>query len=317
MKALDALAFSVQSLGRSPLRTIMMLLATAIGVAAVVLLTALGEGGRRYVSGQFTSLGTHLLIVVPGRSETSGSGPAGFMTGETPRDLTLEDAAAILRLPRVEKAAPVVVGSGTVNGNGLSREMMVLGSTHDMLAIRGWKTALGEFLPQNDMDVAAPVCVIGKVLREDFFPNSNPLGEWIRIGERRFRIIGVMADTGTAGGINVDDSIMVPVASAQALFNSAGLFRILVQVSSREAMAPAKTAIEDLIAERHRERDITVISQDALVATFDGIFGAITDRARRHRCHQPGCCGRPHHERHAGRGQPADGRDRPDEGYRR
>lgn len=276
MKLFDTIVFSQRSLGRAPLRTVMMLLATAIGVAAVVLLTSLGEGGRRYVSGQFASLGTNLLIVVPGRSETSGGGPGALMMGETPRDLTLEDAAAVARLGRVEKAAPVIVGTGTVNGNGLSRDMMVLGSTFDMLSVRGWSVALGEFLPQLEMDRAAPVCVIGKILREDFFPNRNPLGEWIRIGDRRFRIIGVMADTGTAGGINVDDSVIVPVASAQALFNTAGLFRILVEVSTNEGLAPAKEAIEDLIAERHGERDVTVITQDALVSTFDSVFDAIT-----------------------------------------
>lgn len=276
MKLLDTIVFSQRSLGRAPLRTVMMLLATAIGVAAVVLLTSLGEGGRRYVSSQFASLGTNLLIVVPGRSETSGGGPGALMMGETPRDLTLEDAAAVARLGRVKKAAPVIVGTGTVSGNGLSRDMLVLGSTFDMLSVRGWRVALGEFLPPLEMDRAAPVCVIGKILRDDFFPNRNPLGQWIRIGDRRFRIIGVMADTGTAGGINVDDSVIVPVASAQALFNTSGLFRILVEVSTSEGLAPAKSAIEDLIAERHGERDVTVITQDALVSTFDSIFGAIT-----------------------------------------
>lgn len=276
MRLVDTVVFSQRSLSRAPLRTVMMLLATAIGVAAVVLLTSLGEGGRRYVSGQFASLGTNLLIVVPGRSETSGGGPGALMMGETPRDLTLDDALAVSRLGRVEKAAPVIVGTGTVNANGLSRDMMVLGSTADMLSVRGWEVALGEFLPPLEMDRAASVCVIGRILREDFFPNSNPLGEWIRIGDRRFRVIGVMADTGTAGGINVDDSVIVPVASAQALFNTAGLFRILVEVSTSEGLGPARLAIEDLLAERHGERDVTVITQDALVATFDSIFGAIT-----------------------------------------
>ena len=113
MKIIDTVRLSAQAISRYPLRTFMLVLATAIGVAAVVLLTAVGEGARQYVNGQFTSLGTHLLIILPGKTETSGAGVTGVLMGETPRDLTLQDAIALHRSVHVEKVAPIILGSGT------------------------------------------------------------------------------------------------------------------------------------------------------------------------------------------------------------
>jgi len=110
MRARDLLHLASESLVRSRLRSFMMLVAMAIGVASVVVLTSLGEGARRYVTGEFRSLGTDLLIVLPGRSETTGIQP-GMFAGETPRDITLRDAEALLRLPDVERIAPMVIGS--------------------------------------------------------------------------------------------------------------------------------------------------------------------------------------------------------------
>src|SRR5690606_24147960 len=113
-------------------RTLLMLLAMGIGVAAVLMLTALGEGARQYVRGEFSSLGTHLVIVIPGRSETAGAGPA-TMVGVTPRDLTLDDARALARHPRIERIAPLNVGAAEISWEGRKREVGVWGSTHDLL----------------------------------------------------------------------------------------------------------------------------------------------------------------------------------------
>ena len=109
MKAIDTFRFSIRSASGYPARTFLILLAMAIGVGAGRLLTALGEGARRYVTREFTSLGTHLLIVIPGRSETTGGPPP--LLGETPRDLTLEDALALTRNSSIRRVAPIAIGS--------------------------------------------------------------------------------------------------------------------------------------------------------------------------------------------------------------
>jgi len=226
MKILDCNRLAFGALVRYPMRTFMMLVATAIGVAAVLLLTSLGEAARRFVSNEFQSLGTHLIIVLPGRSETAGVGP-GVMMGETPRDLTLDDAIALERSPAIDMVAPVVVGQAAVSRGGLERETTILGTVEIFRDIRQWEMALGEFLPNIGMERGAPICVIGSVIRRELFRDEPPMGKWLRVGDRRCRVTGVLVPTGTSVMIDVDEVVIIPVVSAQALFDSPGLFRII------------------------------------------------------------------------------------------
>jgi putative ABC transport system permease protein len=253
-----------------------MLTAMAIGVAAVIMLTALGEGARRYVSNEFTSLGTNLVIVFPGYSETSGLNPIALV-GSTPRDLTLDDAQVLTRNTNVRRIAPINIGSVQASFQGRSREVPVIGSNNELLEIRHWELAQGHFLPVTDLDRATPVCVIGSNIRNELFETQAAVGQWIRLGDRRFRVIGVMASEGRSIGVDVQDTIMIPVASAQQLFNTPSLFRILVEAKTRSAIEPVKLAIIEQLKERHQgKRDVTVITQDAVLETFDRILGALT-----------------------------------------
>jgi putative ABC transport system permease protein len=264
------------ALVRYPLRTAMMLLATAIGVAAVLVLTSLGEAARRFVAEEFRSLGTHLLVVLPGKMETTGMGP-GLMAGEAPRDITLEDARALMRSPSVEKVAPIVIGAATVSFNGLERDITVMGATASLVEVRHWKVGQGKFLREEDWDRASPECVIGDVIRRELFVDQPAVGQWLRVGERRCRIVGVLAKQGMSVMVNVDELVILPVASAQQLLNVPGLFRVLVQAAGREAVLPAKRDVTEILKTRHRgQEDVTVITQDSVLATFDGIFRALT-----------------------------------------
>lgn len=275
MRGADILRFSVYALKGYPVRSVLMLVAMAIGVAAVVLLTALGEGARRYVTGQFASLGSHLLIVLPGRSETTGGHPP--ILGETPRDLTLDDAFALLRSARIRRVAPVVLGSAPASWRRRERETTVIGSTADFQRIRHLKLAQGRFLPEIDPRKAAAVCVLGATVRAELFGPESALGQWVRLGDRRFRVIGVLAPQGQSIGLDLDEVVIAPVASAQALFDSPSLFRILAEARSREDLSRAAADSRDIIRDRHEgEEDVTVITQDAVIATLDRIFGALT-----------------------------------------
>jgi putative ABC transport system permease protein len=276
MRYRDLLHLASESLVRARLRSIMMLIATAIGVAAVVVLTSLGEGARRYVTGEFQALGTDMLIVLPGRSETTGVQP-GLFAGETPRDLTLDDAQSLLRIPGVERMAPIVIGSVPVSAGELSREVPVIGTSPDFLTVRNLRMAQGSFLPPGELDLASAVCVLGSKVRSELFPHGAAVGGTVRIGGRRFRVIGVLSDTGRAVGFDLQELVIIPVASAQQLFNTESLFRILVQARDRDAMTRIGEAVRAQIAQRHQgEEDVTVITQDAVLATFNRIFTALT-----------------------------------------
>ncbi|GMR09104.1 MAG: ABC transporter permease [Gammaproteobacteria bacterium] len=276
MGLIDTIKFSFTALERYRMRTSLMLLAMAIGVASVVVLTSLGEGARRYVTGQFSSLGSNLLIVLPGRSETTGGSP-NMLVGETPRDLTIDDAQALLRSSSIRRIAPINVGSAPVSWKGRERDVSIIGSTSDLLDIRHWEMGQGKFLPRIDPDQSSPVSVIGANIRRELFGPNPALGQWIRIGEHRFRVIGVMASEGRSIGIDVEDLVIIPVASAQSLFNSFSLFRILIEATSRDSIPAARKFILNTVTERHQgEKDITVVTQDAVLQTFDKIFDALT-----------------------------------------
>jgi len=276
MRFADLLRFAWQVLGGYRTRTLLILLAMGIGVAAVVAVSAIGEGARLYVVNQFGSLGTNLVIVLPGRSETAGAMP-GVLMGKTPRDLTLDDALSLKRSPSVLRIAPLIVGAGDVRVGSRSRETPVLGTTAEFIQVRQMDIGQGRFLPPGDPRHSQPVCVIGAKVAAELFGPRPVLGEWLRIGDRRFRIVGVLARQGQSLGFNTDEIVVVPLAAAQALFNTEALFRVLVEAKSREQIVNAKQDIEEIIRLRHEgERDITVITQDAVLATFDRILRALT-----------------------------------------
>ncbi len=276
MHPADTLRFATRAATAYPLRTALMMLAMSIGVAAVVVLTALGDGARRYVVNEFAALGANLLIVLPGRTETGGVNPGSFVTS-TPRELTNDDAAALLRLPLVQRVAPLAVGNSEVAAAGRLREVMVVGTSTDFLVLRGLHLSQGSFLPREDFGRASAVAVIGDTIRRELFGNQGALGRMIRIGDHRLRVIGVLAPAGRGLGMTTDELVLVPVATAQAMFDTNGLFRIFVEARSRDALPAAQGQIEALLrARRDGELDITVITQDAVLGTFDRILGALT-----------------------------------------
>ncbi|MEN8175008.1 MAG: ABC transporter permease [Pseudomonadota bacterium] len=275
MREADLVRFGGRSIHGFQVRSLLLFLAMGIAVASVMLLTSLGEGARRYVVQEFTALGSHLLVVLPGRSETTGGAPPLF--GATPRDLTLEDAMALYRSSAVRYVAPISVGSAPVSRGAREREVTILGSNHLLYTIRHLKMGQGRFIPETEPGRALNVCVLGSRVKEELFGRSSALGEWVRINDRRYRVIGILADMGQSLGANIRDSVVIPVASAQQLFNTRGLFRILIQAKGREMLEKAGDDIRDIIRDRHDgEDDVTVITQDALLSTFDRIFQALT-----------------------------------------
>lgn len=276
MRPRDIARFAWRSLEGYRKRTFLMVLAMSIGVAAVVVLTSLGEGARGYVRKEFESLGTNLIVVLPGRAETIG-GSSGMMSGRTPRDLTLEDALALRRIRGVERVAALNIVSGEVWAKGRRRDAPVAGSTSDLKSIWGLTIAAGQFLPSQDWRQATPLCVLGSRVRRELFGTQPALGEWIRIGDRRFRVVGVMAPKGEFVGLNMDDLVIIPVASAQMVFNLPSLLRIGVMTRERDDVPRVRREMQRVLRERHGgEEDVTIITEDAVSGAFDKVFVALT-----------------------------------------
>jgi len=276
MRISDTLRFSTHAATGTPLRTVLLMLAMSIGVAAVVILTALGDGARRYVVDEFSAIGTNLVIVLPGRSETRGFNPANLVTS-TPRDLTVDDAAALTRLHGVQHVSPILIATTEINAAGKLRESMLVGTNADYIEMRKLKLAAGRFLSKVETGSGSPEVVLGALIRKEIFGGENPLGKTVRIGDRRLRVVGVLTEGGRGMGMTTDELLIVPIATAQAMLNTNTLFRILIEVRSREQIEGVKARVLKTITMRHEgEEDITVITQDAVLQTFDKILNVLT-----------------------------------------
>lgn len=274
MTLLDTVRTALKAVISYRIRSVLIVLAMSLGVAAVIILTALGDGARNFVINQFSSIGTNLLVVLPGRAETAGAFP-GAVLGQTPRDLTLHDAQLLGRLPQVKRYAPLSIGAAELSTANRLREVTVLGSNENLIPIRHMKLALGSFITQGSERSAQ--IVLGAKIAADFFPHNPAIGQRVRLGDSRFLVSGVLASQGESMGFNTDEIVIIPVDYAQALFNTTSLFRILVEANNHGEIAATKEAILATLKQSHDgEDDNTVITQDAVLATFDRILHALT-----------------------------------------
>ena len=274
MKPADAVAFSWTALSRHRRRSALSVLGVMVGVASVVVLTALGEGARRYVTREFASLGTNLLMVLPGKNETTGMFPGA---GGVPNDLTLDDARALQRGVRQARwVVPIAMGNETVAFGERRRQVAVVGSTPEFREVRRLELAAGSFLPDVDMERGAAVAVLGWKLTRELFGGESPLGAVIRIGDWRVRVVGVLAKKGRQLGMDLDDTVVVPVATALRMFDLSSLFRILIEVRAHSDLEAAERQVYSIIVDRHDEEDVTCITQDAVVGSLSQILTVLT-----------------------------------------
>jgi putative ABC transport system permease protein len=214
------------------------------------------------------------MMVVPGKTETTGMFPG---VGSAPNDLTLGDAEAVAtRVRGVHRVAPIAMGTETVTHGERRRQVAIVGSTRAFFGMRGLRLSRGELLPEGDMRRGASIAVLGSLVAEELFPGRDPLGQIVRVAGLRARVIGVLEPRGTHMGLDLNEVVVVPVATAMRLFNRRSLFRLMVQLTSYERLAPAKRDVLALLAERHGEEDVTVLTQDAIVSSLSSIVRVLT-----------------------------------------
>ena len=160
------------------LRSLLAVLGIAIGIAAVIVLTSIGEGTRRYLLAQFTQFGTNILAINPGKVETAGI-PGIF--GGTTHKLTLDDAEAIRRAPDVQAVVSLAMGQARVEGNARGRSVFIYGTTADLPEVWKFQIGQGSFLPAGDPRRGSMVAVLGPKLKRELFGEENALGRFVRI----------------------------------------------------------------------------------------------------------------------------------------
>ena len=276
MNPLDLVRFSAGALTGHRLRTGLSLLGVAIGVSSVILLTSLGEGARIYVTGEFSSLGTNLLIITPGKNETLGD--VGLRGLGVTREMTLEDAEQLRRrVPQLRAVAPIVLGQVRARYGERERVTSIAGTTPEFAAIRRIHMRAGRYLPAGETTLGQRVCVMGPKLERDLFASESALGKMVQIGDERFRVIGVWAPRGVALGSDLDEVAHVPVAAALRMFNREGLSEIHAEVVSHEEIEAARAKAVKVFKDLHEDvEDVTVVTQGSIVGSLTKILGALT-----------------------------------------
>ncbi len=273
MTAADLARLVLESLAAQRLRSGLTALGVVIGIAAVVLLSSIGEGTRQGVVATFSQFGTTLVGVRAGKSKTLGG---GSMLGTTHK-LTIEDALALRRVPGVRTVAPHAMGMAEVDSGERRRRTYVYGTTKEDQEALQWRVRTGSFLPAGDPDAMPAVCVLGAKVAREVFPGRSPLGARVKLGEARFTVIGVMAEKGQILGFDLDDMVVVPVVRAMRLFDLDQVDEIHVLVANHDAIEPASAGVRALLRERHDgEDDVTVTSQADLLKLVGEVFSVLT-----------------------------------------
>ncbi|NOS96268.1 MAG: FtsX-like permease family protein [Methylotenera sp.] len=270
----DSTRFALQAITSHRMRSFLTLLGIAVGIAAVILLTSIGEGVHRFVLAEFTQFGTNVIGVAPGKVKTGGQPPTGIPT--TARLLTMEDAEALKQLPQVTGSTPTVWGNSEVEGNGRLRRTTIYGVDADFTRVFSSKVRIGSFLPREGAGSSRAFVVLGSKLRNELFGTANPLGARVRIGGLHFRVIGVMAPKGQFLGIDLDDTAFIPAQRALELYNREGLMEIHVMYAEGASSATVAKAVKSRLTLRHGHEDFTVTTQEDMLKTLSNILNILT-----------------------------------------
>jgi putative ABC transport system permease protein len=270
----DALWLALRAVTAQRLRSFLTLLGIAVGIAAVILLTSIGEGIHRFVLAEFTQFGTNIASISPGKVKTSGPAPTGIPTSVRP--LSLDDARALANLAHITGITATVWGNTEVGANGRLRRTTVNGVGADMVKVYNIKVKTGQFLPPESLENARAFVVLGAKLKDELFGNANPLGARVRVGNLQFRVIGVLEAKGQFLGVDLDDAAYVPTSRALELFNLDGMMKIDLSYAEGLPAAQVADAIKSTLTARHGREDFTITTQEDMLRTLSNILDILT-----------------------------------------
>ncbi|SNB46845.1 ABC transporter permease [Geobacter sp. DSM 9736] len=272
----QSLLIAMRALRVNKMRSLLTMLGIIIGIAAVIAMVAIGSGASKMISDQIASIGSNLLLVIPG-STTSGGLRSGF--GGTPT-LTYDDARAIKEeCPSVGEVAPTVRSSAQIVYGNMNWSTIVMGVTPEILTIREWPLVSGRNLTYSDVEGATKNCLIGQTVADNLFGSVDPLGKVIRIKKIPFTVVGVLDRKGQSPqGTDQDDTIFIPLRTAQRkVFGSQfpnTVNAMMVQAKSADVLKKAEEEVIALLDQRHRigpskERDFTIRNLSEILAVSE------------------------------------------------
>lgn len=271
MRFMDAWVLVYRSIARSFRKSLLTSTGIAIGIAAVVLLTAIGSGLQQYVIDKFTQFGTRIIAITPGKQVTHGLG--SLLSSVRP--LSLDDAEALSQLPHIEQIVPLVQGAGTIEYGKRQRKSTIMGVGPQMAEAWNFALAAGRFLPQGAGQSRA-FAVLGHTMKQELFGQSNALGQLIRVGGLRFRVVGVIEPKGQMLGFDMDDIVYIPAELGLQLFNREGLMELDLVFSAATTAAVVKDQVTRALVDRHGREDFTIVTQDQMLETLGKVLSILT-----------------------------------------
>jgi putative ABC transport system permease protein len=272
MRYADLISLSYRTVLSHKLRSSLTALGIIIGIAAVVVLTSIGRGIHSFVLAEFTQFGTNLIGVHPGKTTTFGVSGA---TISTVRPLVMADEVSLSKVENIIAASPLVQGNARIEARDKQRRTNVLGVGSAVPEIWRINVISGRFLPQEESNPRA-FAVLGNRLATELFGTANPLGQRIRIGSDRYRVIGVMEKKGQMIGYDMDDTIYIPAAKALELFDRESLMEIHLLYKSNARVAEVEKAIKRNLIARHGSEDFTLVTQNQMLKSMDSILNILT-----------------------------------------
>jgi putative ABC transport system permease protein len=251
MKQSTLLKLATQSIAKNKMRTILTMLGIVIGVGAVIVMVAIGNGAQTAVQNSINSLGTNLLMVMPGNVQQGGVSQG---QGTISR-LTVEDAERLRNeATLLAGVSPVVFSRTQIIANGTNWRASIQGVSTDFLVIRDWAVTSGEFFSENDVRASRKVAVLGGTIVDNLFAGGDPVGSQIQIGRVPFTVVGVLARKGqTSGGQDQDDVVLVPYSTAQnRLSGYARIGQIVASTHVAEDIPAAQEEIAAIMRESHK-----------------------------------------------------------------
>jgi putative ABC transport system permease protein len=273
MLSKDFIQLSLSSIVANRMRSGLTMLGIAVGIASVVLLTSIGEGIHKFVLDEFTQFGTTLIAINPGKATTMGT-PIGIMG--TVRPLSIDDAEALRRVPRTYAMVAGVSGNAEVKAGSRHRRTLVLGTSPAMPEAFSMHVRLGQFLPEDDPRRPRAFAVLGSKLHHELFDNESPLGQYIRIGGDRYRVIGVLASKGQILGMDLDDVAYIPSARSLDLFNRDGLMEIDLLYEEGANVDEVVAGIKRILINRHGREDFTITTQQQMMDVLGKVLNVLT-----------------------------------------
>ena len=269
----DFIKLTTGSIFAHRMRSFLTALGIAIGIAAVVLLTSIGEGLHQYVMKEFSQFGTNIIKVQPGTTSTHGSNVAAL---STVRPLTLDDSEMLKKIPGIVAVDPVVQGNAEVENNHRQRRTTIYGVGPSFPVVYDINPSSGSFLPEDNQTSPRPYVVLGSKMRDELFGDSNPLGKPVRVGGQRYRVIGVMESKGQILGIDLDDAVYIPTARAMDLFNRQGLMEITIKYRESASAEEVMASLKRTLIARHGNEDFTIVTQEQMLEVLSSVLNILT-----------------------------------------